>query len=133
MEELIGRHASVVRRVLPGTPPQLHELRDDVVLARPGQAEPGGVSVLLRIVVEMVEAGVPGARATCGFGIDTIEVRDDRVDRLVQAVEIETVESDARGLCPGFTRDAAGQSASTATAVKPRSAISLRVMIARSR
>ena len=95
-EILVGGYASIARRVLGRAAAQVHELSHGVVFARPRETDRGGVAVRLRVFTEIFEASVAVARALGRGGIDLSQITQHRFDRGVQAVEIESVESDAR-------------------------------------
>ena len=79
-EIFVFRDASVPIRVIGRGSPQLHQLRDDVVFARGGEAERCCVAVALRVGSEFLEAAVPPARPRRAFGIDLAEILQDCVD-----------------------------------------------------
>ena len=53
---------------------ELDQLRDRLLLARLGAAEPGLVGVDLGVAAEVVEAGVALPRALRGLRVDLVEV-----------------------------------------------------------
>src|SRR3989442_6941 len=96
------------RGQLGGAALQLDELGDDLVLARLGAAERGRAAVGLAVLAELLEAAVARPGAAGGLGIDLVEVGDHRVDRGVEAVEVEAVEASLSGR-PEPLRPARGQ------------------------
>src|SRR5206468_3918155 len=86
------RPIAVALRVLGVLAPHLHELRHHFFLARRRDAERRRVAVRLRVLARVLEARVAIPRPPPGLGIDFVEVLDDRVDRGVEAVEVNAVE-----------------------------------------
>ena len=71
----------------------LGQLSDDFVFAGLRRAESRGVGVALAVAVEMIEAGITRPRAPCCFRVSLLEIAEHRVDRRVEAVEIEPIEA----------------------------------------
>src|SRR5439155_9427064 len=69
----------------------LGQLSDDFVFAGLRRAESRGVGVALAVAVEMIEAGITRPRPPCCFRVGPLEITQHRVDRCVEAVEIEPV------------------------------------------
>src|SRR5207237_6465695 len=63
--------------------------------ARSREADGRRVSVGLRVFREILEAPVSVARSFRGLRIDFSQVTEDRLNRAVKTVQIETVEADA--------------------------------------
>ena len=79
--------------------PALHldQLVHDFPLAVGREAEGSRVSIALRVLAEVLEAGVPVAGPLGRLGVHLVEVREDGGDGAVQAVEVEPVEAGPRG------------------------------------
>jgi hypothetical protein len=94
-EVLVLGDVPVAAHVLRRAPPQVQQLCDDVLFARSRQPEAGRVAIAVHIGAKLLEAGVSlaGARGRCG--IDGAEIAEHRLNRRVEAVEIEPVEADA--------------------------------------
>jgi hypothetical protein len=60
---------------------QLEELAHDFIFAVLREAERNHLSIDLGVVSKIVEARVTGSRACRAFGIDLVEVANDRLDR----------------------------------------------------
>ena len=92
-EELVLGDPAVAAQVCVRPAAQLDELGDDLVLARDRARVRERVAVRLPSRTDVVEAAVSLAGPACLFGVDAIEVRDDRLHRGAQAVEVEAVEA----------------------------------------
>ena len=87
---------AVTARVIGGRLPHVHQLRDNVVFTRLGEAERRRIAVTLCVVgSKQLEATVPAARARRAFGVDLAEVLQNRLDRRMKAVQIEAIKTGA--------------------------------------
>jgi hypothetical protein len=85
----------VLRGVLRPLLAQLEQLLEDSALAALLPTADHGCAVALAVVaVPVIEAGVPRPGAHRGLGVHLLQVAQDEVHRLVQAVEVEAVEAD---------------------------------------
>ena len=98
VEVLVLGDAAVAARVLAGARCSSMSWLDHLVFARLAEVEASGVAVRLRVLAEVLEARVALARPTRRIRVDLLEIRDDRLHRGVQAVEVEAVEADLGAL-----------------------------------
>ena len=87
-EELVARDAPVAARVVGGAAAQLDELSYDFALTRFGHAEGRRVAVGLRVLAEVLEAGVAITRPLRRFGINLVQIAEHGLDGGVKAVEV---------------------------------------------
>jgi hypothetical protein len=79
-KELVGRDAAVAAGVVDSLAVQLQQLSDHFTLARRVQAERRRIAVILQLVAEAVEAAVAASCLRGRFGVDLVEIGQDRVD-----------------------------------------------------
>jgi hypothetical protein len=94
VEKLVFGDTAVALGQLRRTPLKLDELLHRLILARPGEAELGGVAVGLGILTECVEAAIAIAGPVCRLRIDLLEEAHNFLHRGKERVEVQSVETD---------------------------------------
>ena len=84
-----------VPHIIGGARLQVAQLCDDLVLAGSRQAKTRRIAVALAVFLEMIEAGIAGARTPRRFRIDLVQITQHLIDRREQAIEIEAIEADS--------------------------------------
>ena len=97
IEELVAGQPVAERQPIGGASAQLGQLLQHAALAVGPQAEGDGVAVGLRLVGQVVEAGIARAGTLRRFRIDAVEIAHDGLHRIAQAVQVEAEEADAAG------------------------------------
>src|SRR6266576_3197357 len=98
-KKFLGGDFPVAAKELSRFASQLDELLDDCVFARFRCANSRGITILLRLTTEMIEARIAQAGAFRRVGIYFLEIIKDRIDRGVQTVKIHSIKS---GGCPSW-------------------------------
>ena len=98
-EEFIGKGVAIAAGKVGSALAHLHPLVDDLILAALAQSKTGGVSVSLRILAKILEAGIAIAGAAGSFGVNLVQEIKDSPDGSMQTVKIQSIEAyTSRGL-----------------------------------
>src|ERR1039458_2531296 len=97
-EECISGDAAIAVRKIRGAPVHFHPLADDFVLTAFTQAETGGITVGLGVFAKVLEAGVTVPRAACCLGIDFVQEIKYCSHGGMQAVEVQSIETNPLGM-----------------------------------